>query len=241
MLVPKCLTQGSVGVGKTLWLPSHYNKMPSLIAHAGLRKQQSLCFSASRSSVGFLRVPRSSPRKNVQVDDRCLRVEASTSNGVSSAYDYDVVIIGAGVGGHGAALHAVEQVHLSCSFVWISLPRMASLCVRPFCLLKSSTGLNSVSYLIEKVFCNQIHARIGWEWGDMKRMDGFSLACQTRFPMSHCCVSELRRFDFWGAWKNPNMQVAGIDSDGQNDNGKKVETLFDTWMETFQYMWELAG
>jgi dihydrolipoamide dehydrogenase len=109
MLVPKCLTQGSVGVGKTLWLPSHYNKMPSLIAHAGLRKQQSLCFSASKSSVGFLRVSRSSPRKNVQVDDRCLRVEASTSNGVSSAYDYDVVIIGAGVGGHGAALHAVEQ------------------------------------------------------------------------------------------------------------------------------------
>jgi hypothetical protein len=117
MLVPKCLTQGCVGVGKTLWVPSHYNKMPSLIAHAGLRKQHSLCFSASRSSVGFLRVHRSSPWKNVQVDDRCLRVEASTSNGVSSAYDYDVVIIGAGVGGHGAALHAVEQVHLSFSFV----------------------------------------------------------------------------------------------------------------------------
>jgi hypothetical protein len=37
------------------------------------------------------------------------------------------------------------------------------------------------------------------------------------------------------------MQVAGIDSDGQNDNGKKVETLFDTLMEIFQYMWELAG
>jgi hypothetical protein len=25
-------------------------------------------------------------------------------------YDYDLVIIGCGVGGHGAALHAVEQV-----------------------------------------------------------------------------------------------------------------------------------
>jgi hypothetical protein len=59
--------------------------------------------------------------------------------------------------------------------------------------------------------------------------------------MSHCCVSELRRFGFWGAWKNPNMQVAGIDSDGQNDNGWKVETLFDTWIEIFQYMWEMAG
>ncbi len=52
----------------------------------------------------------------MQVDDRCLRVEASTSNGVSSAYDYDVVIIGTGVGGHGATLHAVEQVHLFFSF-----------------------------------------------------------------------------------------------------------------------------
>jgi dihydrolipoamide dehydrogenase len=28
-------------------------------------------------------------------------------------YDYDLVIIGCGVGGHGAALHAVEQVRIS--------------------------------------------------------------------------------------------------------------------------------
>jgi dihydrolipoamide dehydrogenase len=28
-------------------------------------------------------------------------------------YDYDLVIIGCGVGGHGAALHAVEQVGFS--------------------------------------------------------------------------------------------------------------------------------
>jgi len=27
------------------------------------------------------------------------------------SYDYDLVIIGCGVGGHGAALHAVECVH----------------------------------------------------------------------------------------------------------------------------------
>lgn len=30
-------------------------------------------------------------------------------------YDYDLVIIGCGVGGHGAALHAVEQVRTLCS------------------------------------------------------------------------------------------------------------------------------
>lgn len=30
--------------------------------------------------------------------------------GSGHKFDYDLVIIGAGVGGHGAALHAVEQV-----------------------------------------------------------------------------------------------------------------------------------
>lgn len=30
----------------------------------------------------------------------------------SGGFDYDLVIIGAGVGGHGAALHAVEKVKL---------------------------------------------------------------------------------------------------------------------------------
>lgn len=37
---------------------------------------------------------------------------ALQSNGTPSkgGFDYDLVIIGAGVGGHGAALHAVEKV-----------------------------------------------------------------------------------------------------------------------------------
>ena len=34
----------------------------------------------------------------------------SIGNGVQSSFDYDLIIIGAGVGGHGAAVHAVEQV-----------------------------------------------------------------------------------------------------------------------------------
>ncbi|XP_024369754.1 dihydrolipoyl dehydrogenase 2, chloroplastic [Physcomitrium patens] len=39
-----------------------------------------------------------------------LRVRAASGNGVApKEFDYDVVIIGAGVGGHGAALHAVEK------------------------------------------------------------------------------------------------------------------------------------
>lgn len=35
---------------------------------------------------------------------------ASANGTVSGGFDYDLVIIGAGVGGHGAALHAVEKV-----------------------------------------------------------------------------------------------------------------------------------
>lgn len=37
---------------------------------------------------------------------------ATAGNGAagSGGFDYDLVIIGAGVGGHGAALHAVEKV-----------------------------------------------------------------------------------------------------------------------------------
>lgn len=43
-----------------------------------------------------------------------MKITASvSSNGSpSKGFDYDLVIIGAGVGGHGAALHAVEKVLL---------------------------------------------------------------------------------------------------------------------------------
>lgn len=40
-----------------------------------------------------------------------LAAAASAENGAK--YDYDLVIIGAGVGGHGAALHAVEKVRVA--------------------------------------------------------------------------------------------------------------------------------
>ncbi|PNX68758.1 dihydrolipoyl dehydrogenase-like protein [Trifolium pratense] len=37
---------------------------------------------------------------------------ALSNNGTApKSFDYDLLIIGAGVGGHGAALHAVEKVH----------------------------------------------------------------------------------------------------------------------------------
>lgn len=48
-----------------------------------------------------------SPRQNLTT-----KISASLSeNGTpKKGFDYDLVIIGAGVGGHGAALHAVEKV-----------------------------------------------------------------------------------------------------------------------------------
>lgn len=43
---------------------------------------------------------------------RSVAAAATAGNGAagSGGFDYDLVIIGAGVGGHGAALHAVEKV-----------------------------------------------------------------------------------------------------------------------------------
>jgi dihydrolipoamide dehydrogenase len=38
------------------------------------------------------------------------RAAASGNGAAGGGFDYDLVIIGAGVGGHGAALHAVEEV-----------------------------------------------------------------------------------------------------------------------------------
>jgi hypothetical protein len=44
---------------------------------------------------------------------------AAAENGTvgSGGFDYDLVIIGAGVGGHGAALHAVEKVSFASEMV----------------------------------------------------------------------------------------------------------------------------
>ena len=55
-----------------------------------------------------------------------LVVSAALSGGNGSptkSFDYDLLIIGAGVGGHGAALHAVEKVRspMSLQFVLVEL------------------------------------------------------------------------------------------------------------------------
>lgn len=43
---------------------------------------------------------------------------ADNGSRAPASFDYDLVIIGAGVGGHGAALHAVEKVGTSIFFIW---------------------------------------------------------------------------------------------------------------------------
>lgn len=53
--------------------------------------------------------------RRFQIQSRRIEVSAAASssagNGaLSKSFDYDLIIIGAGVGGHGAALHAVEKV-----------------------------------------------------------------------------------------------------------------------------------
>lgn len=80
--------------------------VPTLVSYSGL-KRSNAGVSASKV-VRELRVVPAAARGGV----RGLRVEAAIDvNGAGpQSFDYDVVIIGAGVGGHGAALHAVEKV-----------------------------------------------------------------------------------------------------------------------------------
>eukprot|EP00271_Cylindrocystis_brebissonii_P010387 TRINITY_DN26560_c0_g1_i1.p1 TRINITY_DN26560_c0_g1~~TRINITY_DN26560_c0_g1_i1.p1 ORF type:complete len:575 (+),score=104.56 TRINITY_DN26560_c0_g1_i1:180-1904(+) len=61
--------------------------------------------SRSRSSASR---SRSTPLASSRHVSRIVSMAAS-DNGASSSFDYDLIIIGAGVGGHGAALHAVEH------------------------------------------------------------------------------------------------------------------------------------
>lgn len=70
-----------------------------------------------REAFGFLpsAFTRCSNSQRVQLPSRRpfkgSNVSASLGdNGIPKSFDYDLIIIGAGVGGHGAALHAVEKV-----------------------------------------------------------------------------------------------------------------------------------
>lgn len=98
-----------------LSLHSHSSSPP--VPHSSENYSPELRFSALRRHS-----PRLSPLKQsnyrriftTRTENNKLSISASLSDNGSPAtsFDYDLVIIGAGVGGHGAALHAVEKVYI---------------------------------------------------------------------------------------------------------------------------------
>ncbi|KAL2653982.1 hypothetical protein R1flu_022110 [Riccia fluitans] len=82
-------------------------KVPLSVEFRGLRKESFALFKTcgiqSSSSVSLVK-----RQRQIRDGKSQLRVQASASGGTQT-FDYDVIIIGAGVGGHGAALHAVEK------------------------------------------------------------------------------------------------------------------------------------
>ena len=86
----------------------------TLFAGKGSINPQSLRFCGLRSQIYGLQYSNSARLVAALLNRRHLKkVSAALSdNGTPSKFDYDLVIIGAGVGGHGAALHAVEKVKL---------------------------------------------------------------------------------------------------------------------------------
>ncbi|CAI7923573.1 unnamed protein product, partial [Closterium sp. NIES-54] len=75
---------------------------------AAPQQQRWRCLSSSSSSVAGVSLQKSVAQARIAKTGK-----ASASRLVVHAkdesFDYDLIIIGAGVGGHGAALHAVEQ------------------------------------------------------------------------------------------------------------------------------------
>ncbi|MBA0858496.1 hypothetical protein Goshw_027007 [Gossypium schwendimanii] len=79
-----------------------HSQSPINLRFCGLRREAFGISILTRSSSGRVRL---STRR------RSKRTSASTGNNGTppKSFDYDLIIIGAGVGGHGAALHAVEK------------------------------------------------------------------------------------------------------------------------------------
>nr|GMD47031.1 dihydrolipoyl dehydrogenase 2, chloroplastic-like [Ipomoea batatas] len=89
---------GDFGIAKSL-MDEHLESYKNVMREAFGAKSLSSSLRSTRSSSSCLRRSHSG------------RVSASLGNGTpsNSGFDYDLLIIGAGVGGHGAALHAVEK------------------------------------------------------------------------------------------------------------------------------------
>lgn len=99
--------------GSTVESSSFVSLKPVNLRFCGLRRE-AFGFSSSRTRSNSSRAHLSSRRLFGNVS-----VSASLAgNGTPpKSFDYDLIIIGAGVGGHGAALHAVEKVILMISWI----------------------------------------------------------------------------------------------------------------------------
>ncbi|KAI6698925.1 hypothetical protein NL676_019044 [Syzygium grande] len=104
--------------------PSPRSRLPAGAAAAAAAERPSLSAPISlrfcglrREALGFapLRQPASrrcgapAPRVRVRGGGKVASASLSDNGSAPKSFDYDLVIIGAGVGGHGAALHAVEK------------------------------------------------------------------------------------------------------------------------------------
>ncbi|RZR90736.1 hypothetical protein BHM03_00018687 [Ensete ventricosum] len=80
----------------------------------GLRRE-----GLSLRSLNWAASGRITPDSSRRFSNKILAV-VKDNRSPAKVFDYDLVIIGAGVGGHGAAIHAVEKLYsLSCSFWYI--------------------------------------------------------------------------------------------------------------------------
>lgn len=75
---------------------------PVNLRFCGLRREALGFSSSSHSDSNRVRLLSTPSKKFVAA--------SFSNNGTPKSFDYDLLIIGAGVGGHGAALHAVEKV-----------------------------------------------------------------------------------------------------------------------------------
>lgn len=94
----------------SLLSPAHRSSVspasPSGLAFCGLHKH--LLTLKTSSKVGSQLKTQNFEKHTPSLSWRVM-ASVISNNGTPSSFDYDVIIIGAGVGGHGAALHAVEK------------------------------------------------------------------------------------------------------------------------------------
>jgi dihydrolipoamide dehydrogenase len=71
------------------------------------------CGLRREAFLGSSSLSRSQPLQNKTLSKKinnAISASLSDNGSAPKSFDYDLIIIGAGVGGHGAALHAVEKV-----------------------------------------------------------------------------------------------------------------------------------